>query len=147
MRVATSTIAGYTSNVRGFYRWAVEGGRLEVGPSTRLPSPKVPRRFPRPIPELDLRTALVCAAEPIRTWLVLAGFMGLRCAEIAGITAESVLEVDGRLYLQGVGKGSKPFRFRSPSMSSRCCACIWSAGRRVRCGGPHRVGGRHVPAT
>lgn len=114
LTVGVSTIAGYSSHVRCFYRWAVDNGRLDVDPSLRLPSPKVPKRFPRPIPEADLQIALACAPEPLRTWLVLAAFMGLRAMEVAGMTAESVVELDRRLYLEGIGKGDKPYRLPVP---------------------------------
>jgi integrase/recombinase XerC len=109
-----STIAGYTSNVRRFYQWAVEAGHLDIDPSVRLPLPKVPQRRPRPVPDADLRTALLCAPEPVRTWLVLAAFMGLRAMEVAGIHREHITEVDGRLYLDGIGKGRKAFRLPIP---------------------------------
>ena len=92
----------------------MENGRIDVDPSARLPLPKVPKRFPRPILEADLQVALACAPEPIRTWLILAAFMGLRAMEVAVMTAESVIELDRRLYLSGVGKGQKPFRLPIP---------------------------------
>ena len=114
LTVSVSTLAGYTSHVRQFFKWAVETGRVDVDPTTRLPKTKVPRRQARPVPTADLRVALTCAGEPIRTWLVLAAYMGLRCAEIAGMKREDVTEHDGRLYLSGIGKGNKPFRLPVP---------------------------------
>lgn len=114
LTVSPSSRATYTNHVVGFYRWAVENGHLEHDPAARLPRPRIPRRLARPIPEADLKVALECAPEPIRTWLVLAAFMGLRAAEVAGIRREDVADVDGRLYLSGVGKGNKPFRLPVP---------------------------------
>lgn len=112
--VGISTIAGYTSNVRRFYSWCLDIGHLEIDPSGRLPQPKVPARRPRPIPDTDLRDALVCAPEPVHTWLVLAAFLGLRAMEVAGMRREDVTEVGGRLYLDGVGKGGQAFRLPIP---------------------------------
>lgn len=112
--VSLSTIAGYTSNVRRFYQWAVEAGHIDIDPSARLPLPRVPERKPRPVPDADLATALLCAPEPIRTWLVLAAFLGLRAMEVAGMRREHITEIDNRLYLDGVGKGRKAFRLPVP---------------------------------
>jgi integrase/recombinase XerC len=114
LTVSISTIAGYTSHVRCFYRWAVEYGVRTDDPTVRLPRTKVPKRRPRPVPDADLRVALACASEPIRTWMVLAAFLGLRAMEIAGMKREDVVELDGRLYLDGIGKGSKAFRLPIP---------------------------------
>lgn len=114
LTVSLSTLAGYTSHVRQFYRWAVLTGRLDVDPTTHLPKTRVPRRRPRPVPDADLRVALTCAGEPIRTWLVLAAFMGLRAMEIAAMRRDDLTEVDARLYLDGVGKGRKPYRLPVP---------------------------------
>lgn len=112
--VSLSTLAGYTSNVRRFYAWAVEAGHLDIDPAARLPLPRVPERKPRPIPDADLHTALLCAPEPVRTWLVLAAFLGLRAMEVAGMRREHITEQDGRLFLDGVGKGRKAFRIPLP---------------------------------
>lgn len=114
LTVGISTIAGYTSHVRVFYRWLVENAYIGADPTTRLPLPKVPRRQARPVPDADLRVALECAPEPMRTWFILAAFMGLRAMEVAPIRGDHFSEVDGRLYLDGVGKGQKPFRLPVP---------------------------------
>lgn len=114
LTVSLSTLAGYTSHVRQFYKWAVVTGRLDTDPTTHLPRTKVPKRRPRPVPDADLRVALTCAPEPVRTWLVLAAFMGLRAMEVAGMRREDITEIDGRLYLDGVGKGRKPYRLPIP---------------------------------
>lgn len=114
LTVSLSTVAGYTSNVRQFYRWAVETGRITTDPTTRLPKTRVPKRRPRPVPDADLRVALTAAGEPIRTWLILAAYLGLRAMEIAGMKRQDVVEVDGRLYLEGIGKGTKPYRLPIP---------------------------------
>ena len=117
LKVSVSTLAGYTSHVRRWYAWLVEFGHLEIDPSARLPKPKVPARKPRPVPDEDLREALICAqgrSDPMRLWLVLAAFMGLRAMEIAPIRREDISEVGGRLYLDGIGKGAKPFRLVVP---------------------------------
>lgn len=115
LTVAITSIATYTNHVVAFYRWAVEAGHLDIDPSVRLPRPKVPARSARPIPDADLKVALACAPEPMRTWLILAAFMGLRAMEVAQIRREDLSDISGRLVLSGIGKGGKPFRLPVPT--------------------------------
>lgn len=114
-----SSMNTYGSHVRSFYRWAVDSGLIEHDPTLRLPRPKRPPRSARPVPEDDLNVAIECAPEPIRTWLVLGAFMGLRAAEVAHIRREDVteLEIGGRrrMFLSGIGKGGKPFKLPVPA--------------------------------
>lgn len=112
--LADNTIATYSAHVRSFYRWAHENDRVETNPAARLPRIRRPRGQAHPIPEQHLITALSLAAEPMRTWLLLAAFMGLRCFEIAGLRRDNVHEIEGRLVIAGVGKGRKPFRLTVP---------------------------------
>jgi len=117
LTVSISTVAGYTSHVRRWYAWLLQNGHIEVDPTMNLPQPKVPPRKPRPVPDDDLAAALICAQGqhgPMRVWLVLAAFMGLRAMEIAGIRRENISQVGGRLVIDGVGKGNKPFRLVVP---------------------------------
>ena len=92
LRLANATIAAYLSHIRCFYAWAVEAGLIEESPAAATPSPPLPRRFPRPIPEPDLMLALNSATHvmPVRPWLVLAGWCGLRAKEIAGLRVENL---------------------------------------------------------
>lgn len=118
--LAPNTIGSYVSSVRCFYQWCVDEGHLESDPALRLPRPK-PRRYkPRPVPHDDLTVALACAPEPIRTWLLLARLLGLRAAEIAGMRRQDIVYIDGRPYLDGIGKGAEPFRMHisAPLMSA-----------------------------
>lgn len=92
------------SHVRGFYRWALETELVELDPAARLVRPRRPRRLPRPMPDDDLAHALRMAPEPIRTWLHLAAYGGLRCCEIARLRGEDYLR-DRCLLLIGEQKG------------------------------------------
>lgn len=118
LRVSLSSVATYSSHTRSFYRWAVDAGHLETDPTTRLPRTRVPGRRPRPIPRAEFEMALTCAPDPIRTWLILGAFMGLRTAEVAQIRREDVTDeiVGGkrRLFISGVGKGAKLFKLPVP---------------------------------
>ena len=89
--LASVTIADYLSHVRVFYAWATARGYLETDPAIGLPVPKVPRRIPRPISEAELMEALEQAPLRVRTYLVLAGWCGLRAKEIALLRGENIM--------------------------------------------------------
>ncbi len=96
------------NNVTNFYRWCLDHGHLSVDPSRRLPTPKLPRLLPRPIPEDDLRKALDQAPTPrVRAYLVLAAYAGLRCTEIAALSRHDVLDRADPPVLIAHGKGNK----------------------------------------
>jgi len=83
--------ASAVSHVCGFFRWAVLAGLLERDPSARLLRPRRPRRLPRPMPDAAAARALAQAAEPVRAWLYLAAYAGLRACEIAQLRGEDFL--------------------------------------------------------
>jgi integrase/recombinase XerC len=85
------------STLAGFHRWA------GADPTVGLARPKLSRRLPRPIAEEDLATALRTASQPVRVWLVLAAFAGLRCAEIAGLHVDDVQVDEAALHILGKG--------------------------------------------
>lgn len=83
--------SSWVSAVRNFYRWCHEQGLLADDPAARgLVQPKVPRGVPRPINEDDLALAVQAAGGRVRVWLLLAGWCGLRCAEIAALERKDV---------------------------------------------------------
>ena len=88
------TIALYVSHVKCFYDWCVSQNPplVAVNPAASTPAPKLPRRFPRPIPEPDLMHAVNSATHSmvVRPWLVLGAWCGLRCKEIAGLRVENI---------------------------------------------------------
>jgi integrase len=75
--------AAAVSHVKGFYRWALDEGLIAVDPSARLRRPKRDRRLPRPMSDEAATAALSAAPDPIRQWLYLAAYAGLRACEIA----------------------------------------------------------------
>ena len=102
---APETRRAARAQVRGFFRWATTTGRLTVDLGAELPAVRVPRATARPVSESA--TARVCASsdQRVRLAAILAGRMGLRRAEIAAASAESV--VDGRLLVRGKGGHSR----------------------------------------
>jgi len=107
LRISPSAISTYTSHIKSFYQWAVEQEHLGHSPATLLPRPRIPRRHPRPIPEQDLKVALSCAQEPLRTWFVLAAYCGLRAGEISRMQTYDITEEAGMWTLLVHGKGDR----------------------------------------
>lgn len=75
------------SSVVGFYKWAVLSGRIKAtaNPAGDLAPVTVPRGLPRPAPDQVLVDALLTANDRERLMLLLAGYAGLRRAEIAQV--------------------------------------------------------------
>lgn len=116
--LAVATVRCYSSHARGFYAWAAEHGWVGEDPARALRPPRVPVGRARPIGEDDLRMAIKCAPEPVRTWLILAAFCGLRAGEIARLTVESV----GEDTLDIDGKGGKPRTVPLPALVRQALA-------------------------
>lgn len=91
------------SDIRSYCRYAVRHGYIEKDPTRLLDRPKIPRRYPRPIPENSLGRALVEAPKDVLVILCLAGFGGLRACEISALDWRDIH--DDVLLLHG--KGSK----------------------------------------
>lgn len=83
--------AAAVSHLRGFYKWALDEGLIAVDPSIRLRRPKREHRIPRPMPDGEASRALHAAPDPIRQWLFLAAYAGLRACEIAQLRASDFL--------------------------------------------------------
>ena len=106
-RLSRSAEATYVAQAVQWVRWAAKHEGTDPQLVDALIVPKLPRALPRPISEGDLRRAIDTAPVRVRPWLVLAGYGGLRAAEIAGLRAEDVhLDTDPP-YLVVQGKGSK----------------------------------------
>lgn len=105
---AAETRSAYTSHLRAFFRWAAKTGIVSVDPTEVLTMPKVPKHLPRPIEEDDLAKALDRARPKMRAMIVLAGYAGLRCCEIAALDWSDLRrDADGSACLHIRGKGGK----------------------------------------
>lgn len=93
----------YYSAINSFFSWAYATSILDFDPAEQISRPKVPRRLPNPVTDDQLMSVLGTAAEPYRTWAILAAYAGLRCIEISRLNREHVTEQSIRL----VGKGGK----------------------------------------
>lgn len=95
------------STLRAFYRWAVAVGRVEVSPADGLPVVRASIPVPRPAPELVIRDALGVADDRVRLMLRLAGELGLRRAEVAGLHVSHLVRGDTGWTLTVRGKGGR----------------------------------------
>jgi len=104
-RWGAETRRSYRASLRGFYTWAQATGRRQDNPALLIPSVKLPRRVPRPTPEVIYRQALLDADD--RAWLIvqLAAVCGLRRGEIARAHREAVVRDLVGHSLRVLGKG------------------------------------------
>lgn len=103
--LGATTRYAWISTLSTFYRWRmVHHPTAEAhDPTAAMDRPKIRPGVPRPVPDGDLEAAVAAAADPVRAWLVLGGWAGLRCAEMAGLTAEDVLTDQQVLLVNGKG--------------------------------------------
>lgn len=90
-KLTAGTRYTYVSSFAAFFCWASEAGMCS-DPTAKLVRPRLPRLVPRPANGDDLRFALAQAPMPMKAWLTLGAYQGLRCYEMAGLHHEDVLE-------------------------------------------------------
>lgn len=103
--VTPGTIATEVSHLRQFYDWATQthGART---PMTYVVRPRLHRRLPRPMPDEDVRRAIVGAPPRIHPILMLATYAGFRACEIAQARGEhAILDGAAPVMVVDVGKG------------------------------------------
>jgi integrase len=96
-----------TVHVRQYLRWSAANGHRAEDPSAVLIRPKLRSRLPAPMGDADILRALNAAGQPVRAWIALGAFCGLRCMEIAGLAREDVIDGVEVPFLRIVGKGGK----------------------------------------
>lgn len=109
--LANDTWSGETrksarASVVAFYRWAVDSDRITEpeNPARRLPPVNVEQALPRPAPDPVLSRALAIANDRDKMLLMLAGYGGLRRAEISKVHPDDFLWDDGLLLVHGKGR-------------------------------------------
>jgi site-specific recombinase XerD len=104
MEVAASTIRQRISDLRAFFRWAIDHGIVKHDPTLRAKAPRQPRSTPRSVPLKDL-TELGKALPDDRARAVIALMlhMGLRAGEVAGLEMADVALFSNTMRV--VGKG------------------------------------------
>jgi integrase len=96
-----------TVHVRQYLRWLAKKGHRAEDPSAVLIRPKLRARLPRPLADADIAHAMTCAEQPMRAWIALGAFCGLRCMEIASLAREAVVDGVAVPFLLIEGKGGK----------------------------------------
>jgi integrase len=91
LNVSARSVQTYVMHAQNFYDWAAADGLIKASPAAGLPVPQAPRYLPRPVAEADLMRALAMASPRVRPYLVLAGWAGMRCCEISGLTVDCIL--------------------------------------------------------
>ena len=102
-----NSLVTYHEALVGFYRWAVSGRKpwLNFDPTDDLEQPKPVPGEARPVTDDELARILRNAAEPYRTWAVIAAYAGLRCIEVSRLDREHVTE---QRLIVVKGKGGRP---------------------------------------
>lgn len=95
-------------HVSQFLRWCVAYGHRDEDPTAVLIRPKhLHDKLPRPLGDAAIAHAMACAGQPVRAWIALGAFCGLRCMEIADLAREDVIDGVDAPFLRIVGKGGK----------------------------------------
>lgn len=105
--ISDRTRYAWISHLHAFYSWAQRRELTEADPTVSIDRPRMRLHLPRPIGEAELHEALDGARNDpqLAAWLALMAFGGLRCAEVATLDREDVLDHEG--VMRVVGKGNR----------------------------------------
>lgn len=90
--------------VREFYQWLIQQDIRTDDPTSRIPVPRLARRYPRPMSDKVIRTALDSCSTEDAVIIALARFAGLRACEIARLSWSDV-DLEERQVFVRKGKG------------------------------------------
>lgn len=104
-KLAVSSRLDYVCHLARFYEWAVKAGHAAGNPAAELTKPRKPKRLPKPISEAELKRLLMHVGyrRPLRTWVVLGAYAGLRRHEIANLTTDCIDFDANTLRIKGKG--------------------------------------------
>lgn len=100
------TRKSHRSTLRSFYGWAHRQGLIDSDPSAQLRAIRTPISRPRPAPETHVKRAIMGADDTELVLVLLAGYAGLRRAEIATLRQSDVMGD----HLHVTGKGGRQRR-------------------------------------
>lgn len=102
-----NTKATYFRCLKSFYEWATDPDDpwLTGNPMAGLTRVQTAASVARAATDAQVAEILARAAEPFRTWALLAAYQGLRCVEISRLDRE---HVTGEQLFVVRGKGNKP---------------------------------------
>jgi integrase/recombinase XerC len=130
-----ATLGRKLSALRGFYRYLLREGKCRLDPTAGIPSPRTPKRLPKPLAVDDCETLLESfpdgAATPAelrdRAALELLYGAGLRVGELVGLDVRDVDAHRGEVRV--LGKGRKERVVPLPG-AAREALDAWLAHRR-----------------
>jgi integrase/recombinase XerC len=109
-----------------YLKWVIKDGYRADDPTNVIVRPRnVGQQLPRPMSDADIGRALLAAEHPVRAWIALAAFCGLRCMEIASLTRTNVRDNQVPAVLDITGKGGKN---RIVPLPARVLAELYAAG-------------------
>lgn len=104
-----NTRATYWRCLHSFYSWAADPPGddpwLSADPTASMARVRSAGSLPRACTDEQLAAVLARAAEPFRTWAILAAYNGLRCCEISRLDQEHVTREQ---LIVVRGKGGRP---------------------------------------
>jgi integrase/recombinase XerC len=121
---AASSAARALAAWRSFSRWCVRREVIVRDPARALPSPRLPKRLPRTLPEADLKRALdgLDADDPAarrdRALLELAYSSGLRLSELVGLNHGDIDRGGGTLRVRGKGRRERVVPAGRPALEA-----------------------------
>jgi integrase len=104
MDVQPQTRGLYLGDLSSFYKWAVKHDYLERDPTVKVDRPAKAKYVPKPIPTNQLKAAIAAAPPRVKVMLTLAGYAGLRSAEIADLRCEDFDHEAGNIRVKGKGQ-------------------------------------------
>jgi site-specific recombinase XerD len=106
MRASLDQVRNQTALVRPYFWWLHARGIRTDNPAALLALPKARRGLPRPIAEAVLVRVITEAPPRLLPWLLLAGWCGLRAAEIANLRCDDfTLDEREQVWVRVIGKG------------------------------------------
>lgn len=121
---AASSLSQDASNLRSFYRWAMQQGICERNAADWLPRVRQKKAAPRPVPEGDLYRLMQNAGPHMKRCIALAALAGLRSSEVAVVKWGDIDRGNGVLWVRE-GKGGKD---RSVPLSGGLLAALGDEG-------------------
>ena len=109
--LAKSSVSRILSSVRSFFKFMVRGGQLPRNPGQLVSSPKIPKKLPSKLSELEAQTLMESSGEPTlrnlrdHAILELLYASGLRVSELVGLN-EADIDMSGGV-VRVLGKGQK----------------------------------------
>jgi hypothetical protein len=91
----TRTQRSYISTLAEFFKWGMKCNFFEEDPTERISRPEISAKV-QEIRDEDVARVLGAATKPaLRSWLALMAYQGLRCKEVAALTAGAI-DLDAR---------------------------------------------------